>query len=192
MKHIGVLYGRKLTLFQRTLVINSKILSRVWYISQVYPMPVEVGKRLEQYIFKYLWHGNYQSVNRSTMHLRKCNGGSGIINVAVKARVLFFMSCYKCMVNRLMGVELVAYFCQIRLSYLIEFGKLNCSAMMCAPYYNDVVTMLRTVVKMKGYPCLKSKQVYWFMVTDEAFTTKIESNYPLFNWKVIWENLNNN
>ena len=191
VKYIGVLYGRKLTLFQRTLILNSKVLSKAWYISQVYPMPSEVGKRLEQYIFKYIWHGNYQPINRKTMYLRKCDGGSGIINVAVKARVLFFMSCYKCIVNRLIGVELIAYFCQNRFSYLIDFGNLNCSTIMGAPYYNDVITMLRTVVKMEGYPCLKSKQVYWFMITDEAFTTKIESNYPLFNWKIIWENLNN-
>ena len=90
MKSIGILQNRKLTLFQKVLVINCKILAKCWYLSHVYPIPKEYGRRIQKILFKYLLGGNYEPINRKTMYLPKGKGGCGIIDIYCKSKSILF------------------------------------------------------------------------------------------------------
>ena len=43
-----ILHGRKLTLFQRALYVNSCILSKVWYLAYIYPMSSDYVKCIQK------------------------------------------------------------------------------------------------------------------------------------------------
>ena len=94
-KCVGMLLSRKLSLFQKAIVINCKILAKCWYLSHVYPLPKEVAKRIQKCLFKYLWSGNYEPINRETMYLPKYRGGCGLINLFCKSRALLFSTFLK-------------------------------------------------------------------------------------------------
>ena len=53
-KCIGIFHNRKLTLFQRSIIINCKILAKCWYIAQVFQFPIESAKRIQKTLFKFL------------------------------------------------------------------------------------------------------------------------------------------
>ena len=190
VKCIGQMSSRKLTIFQKALIINCKILSRAWYVSHTYPLPSNVGKRIEKHVFRYLWNGNYQPINRQTMYLPRDRGGCGVINVNMKSKSIFFATFYKCIVNKVIGFELSVYYCQLRISYLISFDTLYETTVICSSYYNELISLLRIVIKMKDYPCLKSKNIYWFLLQIKDLKPNIESSYPLFDWNNIWKNVN--
>ena len=65
-------------IFQKAILINFRILVKSWYISHVYPIPIEHAKRIQKILFKYLWGGNYEPINRKTLYLPKCRNGCGI------------------------------------------------------------------------------------------------------------------
>lgn len=112
--HIGQLYSRKLSLFQKSIIINSKVLAKAWYMCHNFPVPEEIAKSIEKCIFKFLWNGNYHPINRKTVYLERGYGGIGIINVNVKAKTILFSTFHKCIKNRMVGYELLAYYCKMR------------------------------------------------------------------------------
>ena len=60
--HTRAIAGRKLTLFQRASYVNACILSKIWYISHIYPLGYRYGQMIEKLIFSYLWGGKYQPI----------------------------------------------------------------------------------------------------------------------------------
>ena len=189
--HIGKLYLRKLSLFQKSIVINCKVLAKAWYMSHVYPVPQETAKSVEKCIFKFIWNGNYHPVNRKTLYLKREKGGIGVIDMNIKAKAIFFSTFYKCIKNKITGYELLIYYCKMRSSYLIETENINDIAILSTPYYNEVIITLRKVIKMENYPEVKAKHIYWYLINSEGYAPKVVENYPLFDWDRIWENVNN-
>ena len=187
---IGQLSTRKLTLFQKALILNSKVLAKAWYISHIYPMPRDVGKRIERSSFKYLWNGNYHPINRKTMYLPKLKGGCGIIDINCKSKAIFFNTFFKSVSHKVFGYELTMFYCQLRMSYLFVHDHLSDMSVISTPYYNELVNMLRIAIKMKNYPNVKSSEFYWYLLSDEAFKPNVEMNYPLFDWNNILKNVN--
>ena len=87
-------------MFQKSIVINCKVLAKAWYMSHVYPVPQETAKSVEKCIFRFIWNGNYHPVNRKTLYLKREKGGIGVIDMNIKAKAIFFSTFYKCIKNR--------------------------------------------------------------------------------------------
>ena len=187
---VGVLSNRKLTLFQRAIILNSKVLSKCWYIAHVFPMPKEIEKQLAKCTFKYLWNGNYQPINRQTLYLPKWRGGCGIVNIHCKSKAILFNTFYKNYVNESYGLKLLMYFCQIRASYLLSENRMEEATIMPTPYYMEAIDILRRVIKMETFPTVRSSNIYKYLLKQNDAKANVESNYPLFNWKNIWKYIN--
>ena len=73
--HRQMLHSRKLTLYQRALYANSCMLSKIWYLSHVYPLTLFFAKEINKTIFPYIWNGNYEPISRITLFRPKNEGG---------------------------------------------------------------------------------------------------------------------
>ena len=122
---IGIMQSRKLTILQKAVVINCKILAKTWYLSHVYPIPTEYAKRIQKSVFKYLWNGNYEPINRRTMYLPKCRGGCGILDIVYKTKALLFNTFCKGLSCEKLGFRLMIYYCQIKATFLIDNHGFN-------------------------------------------------------------------
>ena len=191
-KCIGAFHSRKLTLFQKAILINCRILAKCWYISNVYPIPIEYAKRIQKIIFKYLWGGNYEPINRKTMYLPKCRGGCGIIDISCKSKAILFKTFLKVVLDTgHPDFKLMIYYCQVRATYLIDPHGYTEATIFMSPYYSELITILRLAIKTRTFPAVNVKSIYRVLMDNDKYQSRAELNYPLFNWKEIWENVFN-
>ena len=185
-RKINMLSNRCLTLFQKAIIVNTLLLSKVWYIAHTLPLKKVYSQKINCLIFRYLWRGNYHPIKRSTLLLPKNEGGLGIIDVFHKAASILSATSLK---ESLKGRELNIYNCGIRLSHLVEVDTYKELSYITSPFYSGVIENIRVVSKHKNFPNLKSKDMYGIIFPKSQ--PSVEDNYPLYMWKSVWENLNN-
>ena len=90
---------RNLSLKGKTVVINTLILSKLWFIANVFPTPKDFIPEINKIIFGYLWKGSAaEPIARETLFLPRDRGGLGIFMPLIQGQAL-------------------------RLKYLIQLGK---------------------------------------------------------------------
>ena len=62
---------RRLTLFQRAILINSLLTSQLWYRAQTYPLTQMWSKQINKLLFNYLWLSKSEPIRRDTLTLDK-------------------------------------------------------------------------------------------------------------------------
>ena len=82
--HVNILHNRRISLFQRAAYANSCILSKVWYLSHIYPLTGLYAKNINSILFRYVWCGGYEPIRRTTIFKPKYLGGIGLINCQLK------------------------------------------------------------------------------------------------------------
>ena len=78
---------RYFTVYQKSVIVNSLLSSKIWYAAHVYPLPLESSKKINHELFGYIWKYNYDPIKRDVLCNPKCNGGINIINVFNKVEV---------------------------------------------------------------------------------------------------------
>ena len=92
---------RKLSLKGKIMILNSTILSKVWYLSTVFEMPQfawsdKHGNGLKRMIFKFLWsNSNPEPIQRKVIYLPKEKGGLGLTHLVTQGRALRLKYAYK-------------------------------------------------------------------------------------------------
>ena len=79
------------------------------------------------------------------------------------------------------------YYCYIRLNNILpsDYNIHNASP-IATPYYETAIILTRNILHIPGFPCIPNKKIYLSMFTKEI--SLVESQYPTFNWKRIWDN----
>ena len=54
--------GRKFTIFQKAVLINVAILSKVWYIAHTYPLSKKHSNLIDKELFPLLWNSKYNPI----------------------------------------------------------------------------------------------------------------------------------
>ena len=86
---IPMIKGNFYTVFQKSIIVNSLILSKVWYAAHVYPLPIKYSKRIVTDIISFIWKPNYNPISRDVLYNHKLKGGIGLINVFIKAKSMY-------------------------------------------------------------------------------------------------------
>ena len=134
--HVHLLHTRRISLFQRAAYANSCILSKVWYISHIYPLPGLHAKNINSIIFRYVWCGRYEPIRRTTMFKSKCMGGIGLINCQQKSKVLLVNSFLKCYISEEYQNSLMIYYCYLKMNSTIRKNfSVHDAAINNLPYY---------------------------------------------------------
>ena len=185
--HKNMLSTRRLTLFQRMTYANSCMLSKIWYITHIYPLTTNVAKEIDQIIFDYIWNGRYRPVRRTTVIRPRNEGGLGIIDCFIKSRVILLNSFMKCHTSEEYHNPLMLYYCYIRMQNILPMDySIHSAALSITPYYEIIYSLVKKVLHLPGYPLMSTKNLYRFLLPHE--NSYVETNYPTFNWKRIWSN----
>ena len=84
--------------------------------------------------------------------------------------------------------SLVKYYCAIRLNPLLKIRELPQNvSYLSSPFYTFGIDIIRSCSKMKIFPNVTSREIYDHIIIRQ--TPKVEEQYGLFNWKIIWKNV---
>ena len=75
---------RKLFLMRRVHVVNIFILSRLWYRTETFSIPIHILKELEKYIIDFVWAGKKHEVDKNILYANLEDGGLKLTNVPNK------------------------------------------------------------------------------------------------------------
>ena len=74
-----MLSSRYLTLYQRAVVINSILLSKVWYNAHTYPLIKKYSDKILKEVFEYLWHSRLNLIRIEKSYTKAKQRRSGEI-----------------------------------------------------------------------------------------------------------------
>ena len=75
---------RKLSLFGRVCVANIFVLSRLWYRTEIFSIPLHTLRELDSYIIEFVWNGKKHEVSKELLCASLENGGLGLTKITNK------------------------------------------------------------------------------------------------------------
>ena len=93
----------KLSLKGKRIIINQLILSKIWFLAQVIPVPQKVITDLEGLVLDFLWGGRQTRVRKQVLYLPIKQGGLGLIDITTKIQSLHLRWVGKLLDNTLKG-----------------------------------------------------------------------------------------
>ena len=87
--------ARSLSLRGKSILIQSVICTKLWFIGAIIPLPRGIAKGLQSSIFNFVWHNKPESVRRTVMYADYADGGMKIINIAEKLRAFHAKHIYQ-------------------------------------------------------------------------------------------------
>lgn len=180
---------RMLNLIQRIHYVNLYALSKVWYTSQVLPLPQMYGYKLKSVTGWFIWAGHMLRIRRDNLALPYSQGGLQAIDPQLKADSLFFKQNWQHLTQK--GDPYSYYFLSkwlpdYRTMNPPDFRRLPKQApqlqklIQCVSYSN----LLRT-----PHP-LTTRAIYTEKIQQLPLPTVMIRN-PIYNWRRIWANLHN-
>ena len=90
-KHINKLSTRTLSLYGKTIIINTLILSKTSFLSNVFPIDTKTTQQIHKKIFQYIWKNKQEAISRKTLFLNKKLGGLNLLepqahNIAMRIK----------------------------------------------------------------------------------------------------------
>jgi hypothetical protein len=80
---------RNLNLIQKVWTVNTFILSKLWYVSQVIPPGNQHMAQLKTAIGNFIWAGHLYRVDRRQLWLARKKGGLSLVSIEHKMKALF-------------------------------------------------------------------------------------------------------
>ena len=81
--HIKKLSSRILALYWKLIIINTLIISKTSYLSNVFPTDTETNAKIHKKIFQYIWNKKQEPTARKTTFLKKKLEGLHLIEPGV-------------------------------------------------------------------------------------------------------------
>ena len=182
------MHNRKLTLFQRSVIVNGLLASQIWYYAQTYPLPIKWSKKINVRLFNFIWIKKVEPIARSTLNLEKNKGGISVFNILVKSECLFACRMLKQFLASEDQLSLIVYYNAVRVNPFLNINSLPRKVSFTStPYYDKGISTIRNCLRINGFPNISSKTAYRHMLNSP--TPKIQERYPLHNWECIWKNL---
>ena len=80
-KRIHIWSRVRLSLRGRKIIINQILLSKLWYIGQIYTIPKYIKKEIEERIYDFLWEGKKIRPSRHLAQLPIWKGGLSVLDI---------------------------------------------------------------------------------------------------------------
>ena len=188
-RRIQMITGRNLNLYQKVIIINSLISSKIWYTAHTYPLPMKYSILINQEICKFIWNNKkVNRVKREVICKEKNQGGLGLLDIYHKARSIFVNTTIK---NFLYAKEnnIMKYYIENKVNQIFGIQSVqNKNKNKSATYYEYAIDLIKKCKNIKDFPKMKSKMIYEKLKPDIKAT--IEINYPNYDWNEIWKNVN--
>ena len=190
-KQVLIFNARNVSIFQRAIIVNILVLSKVWYISHTYPLSKKQAQAINKIIFCYIWNSVVEPLKRQIIYREKENGGINLLNVYTKALSNYVNSFIISFLNNSENNTMLKYYCACRLNPLFNIRELPQNVSFVSPqYYNICIDVIRKCKQIQGFPNLSSRIIYKYLTgVENTCTALVEEKYSIFNWKDIWKNI---
>lgn len=164
---------RKLNLFERSWLLNAFILSKFWYVAQIFPPFKKHINSINSAVGKFLWNGFIFKTDRNQLYLDNNMGGIGLVNPEWKMKALFIRNIIK---ETGSNSE----------EYLLSYRKL----FQLPSFFRNWVANSREI---KINPHLDSTyNIYRFFLSETQIVPKVKIDAPHVEWSIVWKNLSTN
>ena len=157
---INLLTIRSLNLYQKAIIVNCMILSKVWYTCHTYPLSKDWAKQIEQIIFPYIWGSKGNHLKRDVIYNRENAGGLSLLNVYFKGISIFTKTFVGLFCSSGENESLCKYYCAMRFNPLFKIRETPLNvAYITAPFYLPVIDNVRVCSKIKNFPSITSQSI---------------------------------
>lgn len=191
---------RKLSYFGKAKLINTFILSKVWYLATIYPPNKDTLKAIEVLIFQFVWDNKHNKVNRATMYLPVKDGGIGLVYVHYKYLSLFLSQIMKVFLNNnTPWVNFGHMYLAMLLKRYDGYSFTNCThphRLITKPgFYMEVSKALRILTRADPSFVytrnMTSKTFYKLLMTSLKTKPRVIDKHPTINFKILFSDLAN-
>lgn len=168
--------SRNLNLYERCIVLNTFILSKLWYLAQIFPPLNRHIAEIRKVCGNFIWNGFIFRVERNQLYLDYLKRGMKLIDPEAKVKALFIK-------NLLYNVDNDGNF--IQENFLLEFRipqRLTKNAREWISIAKDVHSR---------FQLNSTKLLYDYFVELNKCVPKIETKIDS-DWTIVWENINHN
>ena len=177
------------TIYQRAILLNCIIFSKLWYVSHILPLPMSYANKIKRVAFNYIWgRKHYEPIRRSTLCLPKNEGGLGVIDISYKSQSILTTSFLKLYNSDYKITFMSDYYNYIRIGRILNINnEPNAVSYTGTPYYTQIIEIVRKCFHVRGFPVLNAKQMYVKILPENK--PLVEFNYQTYQWKNIWKNV---
>ncbi|CAL4102396.1 unnamed protein product, partial [Meganyctiphanes norvegica] len=185
---IGLMSSRYFTLYQRAIVINTTILSKVWYTAHTYPLPTKYSKLINKEIFPFLWLAKYNPIKRDIVYQSTHTGGLNVFNVFHKSHTILTATFIKQFLNSLENDSIMKYYCALRLNPIFNIMDTPTNvSYQCPKYFENIIALVKQNIHVPKFPNITSLDIYSISLPKTLPTVSQNRN---INWKRSWKHLN--
>ena len=183
-----IVTGRYLNLYQKAIIVNSLVSSKLWYTSHVYPLPMMYTNLINPGIFKFIWSSEIDPIKRETLYKKKNEGGIGLLNIHTKAKSIFANTSIKIFLNSKVD-SLTKFYLAIRINNIFNINEMPVNvSYINSPYYEFTIDVVKLCIHHKDFPNVNSRKIYEILMPKVK--PKIENEYPRYDWNNIWRIVN--
>ena len=205
--------SRLLSLTGKVTVLNNLVLSQLWYLLTVFVLPTSIVNQINRLLGSFIRDNKTPLVARSTLELRRHQGGFGLYNVQLKMAAL-----HAIWVRRMMATDAGkwTFFFRhyLRKAFLAEpvlrvFGFPShspASLRKLPPFYRSIVSSwhhvggchhsdgsLAIVHAINPSPItienVSATITYKVLLTFELPTPRCKLHFPSVNWSATWHSI---
>jgi exonuclease III len=167
---------RRINLVQKIWLSNTFVLSKLWYLSQIFPPDnIHIGK-IQKSLGKFLWAGYLYKIDRRQLFLKTEKGGLGLINLEIKVKSLFLKS------NLFSKDE---NFIIVKRDYFFSERNTIETTRNINEYFLTAEILIQRNLNT-------TRQIYWFFMDQHPFIPRVQTAYPTVDFKRIWFNISQN
>ena len=203
-KHINKLSPRILSLYGKTILINTLILSKASYLSNVFPVNTEIAHKINNKTFKYLWNNKAtEPIARKTIHLKQKLGGLNLIepeahNYAMRIKHLLTLNqkenppSWKNLVTYWLAIDIQNYTKDYK--FLMNNSRTKILTGNKPFYYKGIANYIKNQNKNISKMKPQTKLIYLSIIQEGIKQHNIageiqwKNHMPNINFEKIWKN----
>lgn len=167
---------RNLNLIQKCWILNTFILSKIWYLAQIFPPLNRHIAQVKRTCGMFLWGGHIFKVERNQLYLDYSKGGLQLVDPEAKMKALFLKNIFYNTGSNGNFVEE---------KYLLDLRTPERLTKNAREWIMEGIHIKET------YDYNSTKLLYNYFVNLKGCMPKIEQKIDT-NWPVLWENINMN
>lgn len=165
--------SRNLNLLEKVWILNTFMLSKLWYIAQVFPPRNYHLSKIKSMVGNFLWRGAVFRVSREQLYLDNDKGGLRLVDPESKCKALFVKSLLSNSTDDGAGEE----------EYLLQYGNKG----QLTRNGKEWVEMAQNI---RGNNWSQtSSLLYNYFINRLEIQPKPEKDHPEIDWITLWKNL---
>ena len=181
--------NRSLTFREKKHILDTFILSQVWYVGRIVKPNKHTIKEINSAIYSFLWNGKYEAIARDSLQLPLDLGGQNICDIAVKLEAFELQQvAWAARENPHPWVSLLFYWLGPTLG---EFNP-NRTYPECTMNVHNSYKSLQTnfrKINMKFTAKTKSIEIYLKLLETKNIKTKIQQENIHINFELTFHHL---